>query len=128
MERIVALKKIGKLIGKNMRYRINPKAPTPEERAAAKAELGPAIAERNKLREQQTARYNAVLEADEEYQKIKAALKIAADRADQISWTSRTYKITVGTIVAGLLFSVKAEGDSWEDIIAKLSRKVSASE
>ena len=39
MERTVALKKLEKLLGKKMGWRINPKAPTAEERTAAKLAL-----------------------------------------------------------------------------------------
>ena len=34
-----------------------------------------------------------------------------------------SYKITVGKTVAGLFFSVQAEGDSWEEVIAKVQNK-----
>ena len=38
MERSVAIKKLGKLLGKKLGYRINTKAPTQEEKAAAAAD------------------------------------------------------------------------------------------
>jgi len=38
--------------------------------------------------------------------------------------TSR-YKITVGT-TSDLFFHIKAQGDSWEDVIAQVSAKAAA--
>jgi hypothetical protein len=123
MERNVALKKIGKLLGKKFGYRINAKAPTPEERAAARLALPAAIEERNKLKEQREARYLAILAADAEFQNLKAAHKAAAEKADRLSSKTRHFKITVGDTSSGLFFMVKAEGDSWEEIIEKLTNK-----
>ena len=51
MERSVAIKKLGKLIGKGLGYRVNAKAPTKEERETAKAEYAVALKERNELKE-----------------------------------------------------------------------------
>lgn len=125
MERTVALKKLEKLIGKKMAWRINPKAPTPDERAAARLALPPAIAERDTLRKQQTDRQRAILEGDEEYQRLIIATKEASAIADRLSSLTRAFKITVGDTSSGLFFMVKAEGDSWEDVIAKLTAKKS---
>jgi len=102
---------------------MQPSPPSPEERAAARAELGPAVAERNELRARREARYKAILDADAEYQSLQAAQKIAAERVAKLHSITGRYKITVGTIIAGLMFSVKAEGDSWEEVIAKLPRQ-----
>lgn len=125
MERTVALKRLEKLLGKKLGYRIDPKAPTSEERQAARTALHEAIAERNKIKEQRDARYKAILAADGEYQALFAAAKAASERADKLSSATRHFKITVGTS-EGMFFVVKAEGDSWEDVIDKLSAKVAA--
>ena len=119
MERITAIKKLGKLLGKSFGYRINDKAPTRDERAAALAQLPAARAERDKLKEQRDARYRAILAADVEYQTLHAAHKTAHDHIAKLSSTVGYYKITVGT-TSSMFFHVKAEGDSWEEIIAKL--------
>lgn len=120
MERTAALKKLGRLLGKKFGYRINDKAPTQEERAEAKAALAPAIEERNKLKEQRDARYRAILAADTEYQNLFAATRAASQRVDKLSSKTHHYKFTVGTS-EGLFFVVKAEGDSWEEILGKLT-------
>jgi len=119
MERSVAIKKLGKLLGKQMAYRVDPKAPTPEERAAAREQLKAACAERDKLVEQLEARRKAILEVDAEYQSLKAARELAGKKVDKLGWIARHYKITVGTLNS-LFFSVRAEGDSWEQVIAKI--------
>ena len=120
MERSVAIKKLGKLLGKKLGYRVDDKAPGPEARVAARVALTPAIEERNKLREQREARYNAVLAADAEYQSLNAAAKEAGKRVDELSSITRWYKITVGTS-EGMFFLNRAEGDSWEEVIDKLT-------
>lgn len=122
MERTTALKKLQVLLGKNMGWRINPKAPSQDEREAAKAALPAAVAERNRLREQRQARYEQILAADEEYQNLKAASLEAGKVVDQLSGTTRYFKITVGRSM-GIFFEVKAEGDSWEEVIGILTTK-----
>ena len=122
MERTVAIKMLGKLLGKKLGYRVDTKAPTPEEREVAKATLSPAIEERNKLKEQRDARYKAILAEDTEYQNLFAAAKAASKRVEELSSITRHRKITVGTS-EGMFFLVKAEGDSWEEVIDKLTTK-----
>ena len=122
MERTVALKKLERLLGKKLGYRVAANAPTPEERATAKAALAPAIEEYNKLKEQRDARYRAVLAADAEYQNLVAAQNAARERMNKLSSITHHHKITVGTS-EGMFFRVHAEGDSWEDVIDKLTAK-----
>ena len=120
MERAVAIKKLGKLLGKKLGYRINDKAPTEDERNDARAELILARSDRDKLKEKRDARYKAILAADAEYQNLHAAHRAAHERVDRLSSITRYYKFTVGTS-EGMFFLVKAEGDSWEQIIDKLT-------
>lgn len=122
MERTVALKKLGQLLGKKLGYRVNAKAPTPDERAEAKAALAPAIEERNKLKEQRDARCKVILAADAEYQSLFADARDAGKRVDELSSITRCHKITVGTS-EGMFFLVKAEGDTWEEVIGRLTAK-----
>ena len=122
MERTVAVKTLGKLLGKRLGYRIDTKAPTREERVVAQAALTPAIEERKKLQEQRDARSKAILAADAEYQSLVAAYRVARDQVDKLSSITRYYKITVGTS-EGMFFHIRAEGDSWEEVIDKLTAK-----
>ena len=126
MERSVAVKKLVKLLGKSLGYRVNANAPTPEERATAKDDLPTATEERNRLKEQRDARYKAILAADAEYQSLHAAHRAACERVDKLWSTTRHYKITVG-VSNSLFFTVKAEGDSWEEVITKIENANSES-
>lgn len=120
MERNVALKKLEKLLGKRLCWRINPKAFTPEEREAAKTAFLAAAAERKRLTELREARYQAILAADAEYQSLREQEREARKRSEHLSGVMMSRKITVG-IDNGLFFHVKAEGDSWEEVIAKIA-------
>lgn len=129
MERSVAVKKLAKLLGPKFGYRINDKAPTPEERAAARAELPSANQKRDSLRKQMEERREAILKADAGYQELSSAWKNARQQAGKLSGKLYQHKITVGTSVgiAGFsMFSVEADGDSWEEIFAKLAEKKKA--
>jgi hypothetical protein len=119
MERSVAIKKLGKLLGKSLGYRVNDKAPTREEREAAIAELKSARTERDRMREQRDARYKAILAADAGYQKLKADCQATSERVDRLASITRHFKITVG-ISTSMFFHIKAEGDSWEEVVDKL--------
>lgn len=126
MERTVALKKLERLLGKKLGWRVNPNAPTPEARAEAKSALPSAREERDRLKVERDARHRAILEADAEYQALNIAAKAACERVDKLFGTTCHYKITVG-ISLGWAFEVKAEGDSWEEVIGKLTtEKVAA--
>ena len=124
MERSVAIKKLGKLLGKSVGYRIDDSAPTREERDAAQAAIKPAIEERSKLKEKKDERYRAILAADAEYQRLCAEYRAASERTDQLWSITRHHKITVG-ISTNIVFRVMAEGDSWEEVIAKLAERKS---
>ena len=126
MERAIALKKLGKLLGKGFRYRINPKAPTREEREAAKAEAPEANAKREQLSKQLDARRAALLQGDPEYQALHAAHHAARKHSTELLGLLHSYKFTVGHIIGSMFFSVKAAGDSWEEVIAKLEAKKKA--
>jgi uncharacterized protein (DUF3084 family) len=119
MERSAAIKRLGKLLGKSLGYRIDAKAPTQEERDAAKSELKTVIEERNKLKEKREERYRAILAADAEYQSLRVLHTAASEHVDRLGSIARHYKITVG-ITNSMFFHVKAEGDSWEDVISKV--------
>jgi hypothetical protein len=123
MDRAVAIKKLGKILGKSLGYRVDPKAPTQDERDAAKQALKPVIEERDKLKEKRDERYRAILAADAEYQSLHAAHKAAREEVDRLASITRHYKMTVG-ISNGMFFHIKAEGDSWEEVITKLSGRV----
>jgi nucleotidyltransferase/DNA polymerase involved in DNA repair len=120
MERAVAIKKLGKLLGKKLGYRVNDKAPTQDEREVAKAAIPAAVEERDATKAKRDERYKSILEADAEYQGLLVAHRTARERVDKLFSITRHYKFTVGTC-NGMFFHVQAEGDSWEEIIGKLT-------
>lgn len=120
MERSIAVKKLRAMLGKEFGYRINPKAPSREEREAAKEALPAARDLCTTLNEKKRARLEAVLAADAEYQTLKEQYTVALRDKDRIAGRSYGHKISVGKTVGNLFFMVKAEGDSWEEIFAKL--------
>ena len=119
MERTVAIKQLGKILGKSLGYRVDPKAPAAEERLEAKQQLPALIAAKKQAEDAMEARRKAILAADAEYQSLVAAHKAARDATAAASAIANRYKFTVGTST-NLFFHVKAQGDSWEDVIQKL--------
>jgi phosphopantetheinyl transferase (holo-ACP synthase) len=122
MERNVALQRLQKMLGKQLRYRIDPNAPSPEERAAAKEAYPALLAAKEAALKALEERHQALLAGDIEYQRLKAEAKVAREAASQNGRIRTARKITVGTS-NGLWFHVKAEGDSWEEIFAALAKK-----
>ena len=122
MERAVALKKLRNMLGSKLAWRVNIEAPSKDEREAAKLELPIASKARKDLSEQREARMRALLEADPQYQELTVAYQAAREKYEKLQAICLTNKIDVGTIHMGF-FHVKAQGDSWEDVIEKLSSK-----
>jgi hypothetical protein len=122
MERAAAIKRLGKILGKDAGYRIDPKAPSPEQRAQAQAELPALIAAKQAAMAARDKRYNELLAGDAEYQRLKAEAKQASEAAAHTSGVRSHRKIMVG-VSRGIFFEVKAEGDSWEEIFQKLEER-----
>lgn len=122
MERAVAIKKLGKILGKSLGYRVDPRAPDQDGRDEARAKLPDATAKRKALSEQMEARRTAILLADAEYQRLKADHAGAKQACDKLSSIICHYRFTVGN-TNSMFFHVKAQGDSWKDVIAKLTEK-----
>ena len=125
MERAAAIKKLSKILGKSFGYRVNPKAPDQDDRDEARAKLREAVPKREELRAAVEARCKAFLQADAEYQRLKEELTEARKTCDELSSITVGYRFTVGTS-GDLFFHVKAQGDSWEEVIAKLTAKQTA--
>jgi hypothetical protein len=121
MERTVAVKKLSRLLGKNLGYQVDPRAPDRDERMAAHERL-PALTEaKKKAEEAARLRREAILANDPEYQELVAAHKRTREEWSKAAGQARAHKFTVGTS-SGLFFHVKAQGDSWEEVIEKVSR------
>ena len=117
-----SLPKLRKLLGPKFGYRVNPKAPTPEERAEAKAAYSAALEKKLACQKRRDEYRNALLAGDQEYQRLRAEEIIAANCAAELAGLRMSYKITAG-VSTDMFFIVKAEGDTWNEIIAKLEKK-----
>jgi len=122
MERAVAIKELGKILGKSLGYRVDPKAPDQDRRNEARAKMPDATAKRKALSERMEARRIEVLKADVEYQQLKAAHAEAKKCCDELFGITCHYRFTVGTS-NGMFFMVRAQGDSWDEVISKLTVK-----
>lgn len=125
MERAVALKRLSKMFGKKLRWQINPKAPTAEEREAARIEMATALPEKKALEERLSQRRAAILAADQEYRELLALFKAMKERVDKLQGMQHRHKIQVMTF-EGFFNHVRASGDSWEEIFAELEKRVAA--
>jgi hypothetical protein len=125
MERATAVKKLGKILGKSLGYRVDPKAPNQEDRDDAKAKLRETVPKREALAKAVDARRAEVLLADAEYQRLKAEHAEVKKSCDELLSITCHYRFTVGTSNS-MFFHVKAQGDSWEEIIDKLTMKQEA--
>jgi hypothetical protein len=121
MERHIAIKKLTRLLGKNLGYRVDPKAPENDERMDARRKLRATRETQNELREKVRSRCNALLAADEEYQRLKAEFNEASKTCDELSAISNHYRFTAG-VMNSAFFVIKAQGDSWEEVIAKVQK------
>lgn len=121
MRREDAVKKLGKLLGKNLGYRVDPRAPDADERQEAMAELKLVGANRDDLQARMQVRRRAILEADAEYQLLQGGYLEAKKYAESLASKSHHYRFTAG-VSNGIFFMVKAQGDSWEEVIAKIEK------
>jgi predicted nucleic acid-binding Zn-ribbon protein len=120
MTRQEAIKKLRRLLGDKLGYRVDPDAPSKEEREAARAALHAARAEHERIDKELFARKQAICAADSEFQRLRVALKEARERQSKLASLAHRKKFTVGTS-SEMFFHVKADGDSWEECIAKLT-------
>lgn len=125
MERAVAIKRLGKILGKSLGYRVDPKAPDRDAREEARSKLPPANETKKSLNDRMLARSREILDADAEYQRLKAEYSEAKKHCDELVGITHQYRFTVG-ISTNVFFMVKAQGDSWEEIIDKLTVKQAA--
>ena len=122
MERAVALKKLRRLLGDKLGYRVDPKAPDAETRAAARAEAVRLAADYKAVSEARKAREEAILAVDATYQALAQQAQALREARDRASGKSHHFRFTVG-VSNSIFFSIKAQGDSWEDVISQLEAK-----
>jgi predicted component of type VI protein secretion system len=122
MERKTAIAKLTKLLGKRLGYRVNTDAPDADERAEAKQRLPALTAASQEAERAMNERRQALLAGDAQYQELRAAWIAARKLQSDTSALVHRHRFTVG-IVNDLFFLVKAEGDTWEEVIAKVQAK-----
>jgi hypothetical protein len=71
------------------------------------------------------ARRIEILQADAEYQQLRTAYADAVKCCERLYSMTTHYRFTAGTS-NGMFFMIKAQGDSWEEVIAKLTEKQDA--
>jgi len=120
MERKEALKRLRRLLGDKVGYRVRPDAPSAEEREEARQRHATLVEQRNAASRAMNERQRVLLQ-DAEYQRLRQEYKHAEKTVHENNSTMHLYKFTVGTS-GDLFFHVKAEGDSWEEIFAKLKQ------
>ena len=118
MNQAQAMTKLRKLFGSSVAYRTDPKAKKAAERAEASARAKEVLAQRQAATEALNARRDALLAADQEYQLLKARVKTLTQEHERLRWISLATPITVGTN-SGIFFSVRAQGDDWDEVIGK---------
>jgi len=121
MNQAQALARLRKLLGPKLGYRINPKAPDADGRQLRRAALQAAAAERDLALAARTARREALLAGDADYQRLKAAHVAAQARVDKAP-SPNAYRITVGR-AGSIFFEVAAEGDNWQQVVDAVSAK-----
>jgi hypothetical protein len=121
MERAVAVKKLAKIFGKKFRYRIDQSAPSKEEREQARAGLNVVNPELEAASKRLEARRKELQDADPQYQELLAAYKKTLEARDFFRGKIGHHKIEVLTD-EGFFHHVRAQGDSWEEIFAKLEK------
>jgi hypothetical protein len=116
-----AIGKLKKLLGPRAAWRVDPKAPLADERAAALAARPAASKAVLDARTALDAR-RAELLRDPEYVHLLNEWQFLKRQADLLAGASHRHRITVGRN-SGIALHVVAEGDNWAEVIEKLEAK-----
>lgn len=115
-----AMKRLRELLGKRAMFRVRKPYCTPEEREAAKANWRSMREASEAAKAVRDARRRELLAGDAEYQRLCAVAREAQDALDVTAAQATSYAVSVG-IDQSFCFSVRAQGDSLADAIAKLA-------
>lgn len=121
MNNTQALAKLRKIFGKNACAQDSKVPSSPDLRDATRIERMAAIAIKKDAQAAMEARYQAVLSADVEYQKLKADYRAAKDALQKIGQVDR-YRYSAGFVSSVGSFAVfhqKAEADTLDELIQK---------
>lgn len=110
--------KLRKLLGPNATWRDNGKITSPELRAEQRMKASALKAEYDELHERRNALMRKLLD-NPEYQALVDATKRTRELMERAQYGEDRYRLTVGRN-AGIGLMVRAQGDNWADVIAKL--------
>lgn len=121
MTRDQAIKRLKRLLGPKAYWRIDDAISSPEKRERYKARRAAAREAFESADANLRARRDALLAADEEYQRLNAIRRAAHKAREDTRYHDGEggYKFEVGTR-NDIFIQPKAYGDTWEDIFAKL--------
>lgn len=123
MNQAQAIRRLRKIIGDSLGYRINANAADADTRAEAQAAHPALRAEVEAAAEAVKQRRQAVLDADPEYQAAKARHAAAVDARDRASSIIHSHRIVVGRVASAgefRMFTTLAEADNWADAVEKI--------
>ena len=118
MNQTQALSKLKAVLGSKFEYRIDSKAPDAAERERRRLAYKAAAEAERVARDAATARLAALMKGDAEYQSLRGAVKAAERHKDSLP-SDHDFRITVGRNES-IFFSVKAQGDTWDEVVSKL--------
>jgi hypothetical protein len=126
VNRTQALTILKRVIGKHLAYREDSSALVGEELEAAQGILEDANTAYAVAKKACDERRAALLAGDAEYQRLKTASTRAYEAAGKACANAHRRRITVGDTSNGLFFSVKAEGDNWQEVVDILTKNKAA--
>lgn len=119
MNRTQAIAKLKKVLGPDMGYRENPKALLAEDREAVRVKRDVVQDVHRGIKEALDKRRQEILAADEEYQHLSREYQRTRKALEALNGNLFARRVTVGKC-SDLFFSVKAEGDNWQEVVDKL--------
>lgn len=122
MNNTQALAKLRKLLGPKAMYEIRNTSPGPDERAALRTAIPARSVERDAAKAAMEARRDELLR-DPEYCRLTAEYVALRDEVAKMAGRQSSYRINVGRNVGGMFFSIRAQGDTWDEVFKKLEHK-----
>ena|SRR5579864_1169478 len=115
------LKQLKDALGSNLAYRINDHALDAAGRAAKHVELTAVAARFKDANERMEARRRELL-SDPIYRELQASVTELRKARDELAGYMHARKYSVGAC-SGMFFHVKADGDTWGEVLEKLRAK-----
>lgn len=123
MNQTQAIGKLRKVLGDRLAYRLDRKAAKAEARGEARVKAQEAAASKTAAEALRRERMDFLLGQDAEYQRLNDEVKELTKEHERLRSITLRAPITVG-VDTGWSFSVRAEGDNWDEVVAKIESKV----